>query len=221
MSKKIIRKTTQEYLSIAEIKDDCVILKDGSLTAVLMVSSINFSLKSAEEQDAIIGSYVNFLNSFDFPLQIVIQSRKLNIDPYLQKLLNIEKEQTNDLLRMQIVEYRDYISELVKIGQIMTKKFYIAITYTTAVDHRKSLLTKLGEVFSPAKIVRLKREVFLRRHKELMRRVDNVSSGLNSMSLNTVLLDTQSLIELYYNSYNPSIFKSQPLPDLEKMQIEN
>ncbi len=219
-TKRPIRKTTQEHLSILEIKDDCVVLKDGTLVAVLMVSSINFSLKSAEEQEAIINAYINFLNSFDFPFQVVVQSRKLNIDPYLNDLRKRELEQTNDLLRMQIVEYREYISELVKIGQIMTKKFYIAIPLNPLASEKKSLLSKITDIFSAASIVRLKREIFLKRHKELMHRVNKVMSGLNSMSLNSVLLDTQSLIELYYNLYNPITSMQQPLPDLDQMMIE-
>lgn len=218
-AKKPIRKTTQEYLSIGEIKDDCVVLKDGTLAAVVMVSSINFSLKSAEEQEAIIQSYINFLNSFNFPVQIVIQSRKLNIDPYLEKLKRIEKEQTNDLLRMQIVEYSGYIAELVKIGQIMTKKFYVIIPYNPLADQNKKTVKKFLEIFSTASVVKLKRDVFLRRHKELMHNVNNIISGLNSMGLNSVVLDTQSLIELYYGIYNPGTASRQPI-DLESMQIE-
>ncbi|NCF75089.1 MAG: hypothetical protein GWO87_01200 [Xanthomonadaceae bacterium] len=218
--KKIIRKTTQEYLNISEIKDDCVILKDGTLVSVIMVSSINFSLKSADEQEAIIQAYINFLNSLRFPSQIVIQSRKLNIDPYLRKLKVLNKTQTNDLLKMQIAEYYSYISDLVKIGQIMTKKFYIAIPYSAFQDEKKSFLRKILEIFSSASVVKLKKEVFLRRHKELMRRVDIVIGGLSSMSLNSVVLDTQSLIELYYNIYNPFVSKQQPLPDLQKLRVE-
>ncbi len=220
MSKKPTKKTTQEYLSIAEIKDDCATLKDGTLVAVIMVSSINFSLKSVEEQEAIIQAYINFLNSFNFPLQIVIQSRKLNIDPYLKSLRHIEKEQTNELLRMQTVEYRDYIAELVKIGQIMTKKFYVAVPYNPMADKKKGGWKKFLEIFSPAAVVQLKREVFLKRYKELMHRVDNVVNGLSSMGLNSVFLDTQSLIELYYNIYNPFVSAQQPLVDLSKIRVE-
>lgn len=220
MPKKIIKKTTQEHLNISEITDDCVILKDGTLVAVVMVSSINFSLKSAEEQDAIIQAYVNFLNSFDFPVQIVIQSRKLNIYPYLKNLSKLEKEQQNDLLRMQIVEYRGYISELVKMGQIMTKKFYITIPYNPISKTKKKGIAGFIDVFSTADVVSLKRDVFLKRYKELMHQVDSIMSGVNSMGLNSILLDTQSLIELYYNTYNPSVSEQQPLSDVDKLNVE-
>ncbi len=220
MPKKIIKKTTQQHLSISEITDDCVVLKDGTLVAVVMVSSINFSLKSAEEQEAIIQAYIGFLNSFHFPIQIVIQSRKLNIDPYLKNLNKLEKEQPNDLLRMQIIEYSSYISELVKMGQIMTKKFYVAIPYNPVSKTKKKGFSGFMDVFSTADVVSLKRDVFLKRYKELMHQVDNVMSGVNSMSLNSVLLDTQSLIELYYNIYNPSVSAQQPLADVDKLRIE-
>lgn len=220
MPKKIIKKTTQEHLNISEITDDCVILNDGTLVAVVMVSSINFSLKSAEEQDAIIQAYVNFLNSFDFPVQIVIQSRKLNIYPYLKNLSKLEKEQQNDLLRMQIVEYRGYISELVKMGQIMTKKFYITIPYNPISKTKKKGIAGFIDVFSTAYVVSLKRDVFLKRYKELMHQVDSIMSGVNSMGLNSILLDTQSLIELYYNTYNPSVSEQQPLSDVDKLNVE-
>ncbi|MCK4745046.1 hypothetical protein KAS41_03215 [Candidatus Parcubacteria bacterium] len=219
-AKKTVRKTTQEYLSIAEIKEDCVIRKDGALSAVIMVSSINFALKSAEEQDAIIQGYVNFLNSIDFPLQIVIQSRKLNINPYLEKLRRLQKEQTNDSLRMQTGEYLDYIAELVKMGQIMTKKFYLVISYSVFTEKSKGFTSRLLEAFTPARVVKIKQDLFLKRRKDLMLRVNNVISGLSSMSLNSVLLDTQSLIELYYNIYNPITAPNQPLPNLQELKVE-
>lgn len=213
------QKTTQDNLKIAEIKDDTVVLKDGTIIAVILVSSINFSLKSGEEQEAIIQAYINFLNSFDFPIQIIIQSKKLNIDPYLEKLKKIEKAQTNELLRMQIVEYGSYVAELVKMGQIMTKKFYIVIPHKPGGGGDKKTMRKFLDVFSPGSIVSLKRDVFLRRRKELMHNADNIMSGISSMGLNSVLLDTQSLIEVYYNIYNPTTAPRQPL-NLQKMQIE-
>src|SRR3990167_1154544 len=107
--------STQKYLDISEIKEDTVVMKDGTLRSVLLISSINFALKSESEQNAIIAAYVNFLNTLDFPLQIVIQSRKLNIDGYLEKLKKSEKEQTNELLRMQIHDYREYVEQLMEL----------------------------------------------------------------------------------------------------------
>src|SRR3989344_107141 len=105
LSNKKTSTSTQAYLDIAEIKDNAVILKDGSIRAVLLASSVNFALKSEDEQNAIIQGYISFLNSLDFPLQIVVQSRKLNIDQYLEDLKQKEQSQTNELLRTQISEY--------------------------------------------------------------------------------------------------------------------
>jgi hypothetical protein len=126
-SKKLANKkvsiSTQQYLDIAEIKNDSVALKDGTLRAVLLVSSINFALKSEDEQNASISAYVSFLNALDFPLQIVIQSRKLNIDVYLEQLAQRERMLSNELLRAQISDYREYVKELVELGEIMSKRF--------------------------------------------------------------------------------------------------
>ena len=105
--------STQRYLQIAEIRDDTIIMKDGGLRTVLLVSSINFALKSEDEQNAIISGYVSFLNSLDTPLQILIQSRKLDLDQYLEFLKQSEEQQANDLLKMQMSEYRQYVTELV------------------------------------------------------------------------------------------------------------
>lgn len=212
--------STQQYLDIAEIREDVVILKDGTMRAVLLVSSINFSLKSEDEQNAIISAYVGFLNSLEFPLQIVIQSRMLDIDTYLNGLQKIEREQTNELLRMQTAEYRQYVAELVKIGDIMTKRFYVVVPYDPSSDKQKGWFSRLFEVFSAASDIRLSQKQFDKRKQALTQRVEVVMSQLSSMSLSSVMLDTQSLIELYYNTYNPDTYKTEKLTDVSELQIE-
>jgi len=212
--------STQQYLDIAEIKDDCVILKDGTLRAVILVSSINFALKSEEEQNAIIYGYMNFLNAFEFPLQIVVQSRKLDIDGYLERLKRFEKEQTNELLRVQITGYRQYVAELVEIGEIMSKRFFVVVPYNPATDKRKGFFRRVGELFTPARLIRLREEIFKEYKKELFMRVSHVESLLNGLGLSTVPLDTQSLIELYYNVYNPEVAGYQKLAEIDKLRIE-
>lgn len=199
----------QRYIPIDEIKEDTVIMKDGTLRAVLMVSSINFALKSEDEQNAIIVAYVNFLNTIDFPLQIVIQSRRLNIENYLARLAKVEKEQTNELLRIQIAEYRQYINELIQLGDIMTKRFYIVVPYNPLSDKQKGFFKRFVELFKSATIVRLSQERFTKRRRDLFQRVDHVISSLGSIGLKSVVLDTQSLIELYYNTYNPDLSERQ------------
>lgn len=214
------RPASQTYLPIAEVKDGVVILKDGTLRSVLLTSSINFALKSEDEQNALISSYVSFLNSLDFPLQIVVQSRQLQIKPYLENLTKLEKEQPNELLRAQIADYRAFVSELVDIGQIMTKKFFVVVPYDPASSRKKSFWSRLKEVMRPALSVRLKEERFKKRREDLDQRVRKVMGGLQGMNLEVVQLDTQSLIELYYSSYNPDIAIAEQLQPINELQIE-
>lgn len=211
---------TQRYLDVLEIKDNVVVLKDGSVRAVLLVASVNFDLKSDEEQTAVISSYVQFLNAIDFPLQIVVQSRKLNIDNYLDKLKVIEKQQTNELLRQQTVEYRQYIQELVQLGDIMSKRFYVVVPYSDMSGRPKKFLARLVDSFSPTNIIHLKQKKFEDFRSELLKRVEYVMDGLASAGLKSAILDTQSLIELYYSTYNPETEGQEHLVEIGKIQVE-
>lgn len=215
-----ISRSTQEFLDIAEIKDDTVIMKDGTLRAVILVSSINFSLKSEDEQNAIISSYVRFLNNLDFIFQIVIQSRELNIGAYIEYLEKKEKEQTNKLLKMQTGEYIEYIKELTSIGKIMNKRFYVVVPYNPLSDKRKSFFSSLQEALSPVKSLKLQEKKFQKFKTMLERRLSSVITGLESMGVSTVRLDTQSLIELYYKTYNPDTAKNQELADVRKLRVD-
>lgn len=210
----------QRHLPFAEIKNDTIVMKDGTLRAVLMVSSINFALKNEDEQNAIVSSYVSFLNALDHPLQIVIQSRKLNIKPYIQRLAKQEREQTNELLRAQIADYRSFVSELVELGNIMSKNFFVVVPYDPLSNKKRSFWSRLGEVANPAVTVKLKEERFMQRKRDLDMRVRLVESGLRSMGLEAVRLDTQSIIEIMYSTYNPDIALSEQLPGLDEIQIE-
>ena len=211
---------TQRFLDIAEIHDDVVVMKDGTLRAVLIASSVNFSLKSEDEQEAMIQGYMSFLNSLDEPVQIVVQSRKLNIDDYLNRLKEKEKEIANELLKTQIADYRQFISELVELGEIMQKKFFVVVPYNPASAKRKGFFSRMTEIISPLVSVRLRGERFRQRKKDLMVRVDAVRASLNSMSVTSAMLDTQSLIELYYSSYNPQVAQVQKLEPIEKLRVE-
>jgi hypothetical protein len=213
--------STQRYLKIADIKKDTVIMKDGTLRAVLMVSSINFALKSEDEQQAIIGGYVSFLNNIDFPLQVVVQSRELNIAGYLDSMRKKANEQTNELLKNQTLQYIDYIGQLVSLGKIMNKHFYIVVPYNPLSDKRKGFWQSIVEAFRPIDIINLKEERFIHLKKQLDTRVESISGGLTSMGLNVASLDTQGLIELFYNSYNQETAANQPLDNIEKININN
>ena len=212
--------STQKYLDIAEIKNDCLVLKNGSLRAILLASSINFALKSEEEQKAVIQSYSRFLNTLQFPLQIVIHSRPFNIDPYVNELNILRQNQTNELLRNQTTDYRDFIKELIDLGEIMSRRFYIVVRYSPSGDKKRGFLSKISDILSAAIVVKIKREKFEAYREMLFKRADNVISGLSSMGIKASPLDTQSLIELFYNVYNPAESKNQKLIDLEKLRIE-
>lgn len=212
--------STQEYLDIAEIRDDTVVLKSGTLRGVLLVSSINFALKSEEEQEAVIQGYITFLNSLDFPTQIVVQSRRLNIDNYIAELKQKEHDQTNELLRMQTAEYRRYIQELVSLGEIMAKRFYMIVPYEPAQDQKKGFMYRLTEIFTPATVIKLNEEKFQEYKLALDRRMDTVMSGLLSFGISSAQLDTQSLIELFYNTYNPAVSNNQKLQEVGKLQVD-
>jgi len=224
MSKEIQKKqtlpSTQKFLEIVEIKDNTLIMKDGSIRAVLLASSINFSLKSLEEQQAIINEYINFLNFLDFPLQIVVQSRKLNIDRYIAEVKEKEKEQTNELLRLQTAEYVQYIKELVELGEIMSKKFYLVVPYVPGDSKRENFLTKLTHALSPVTMIRLNQKTFDNYRQQLDSRIAKVVSSLSGMGVTTAQLETAALIELFYNTYNLDIYNQQKLTNLGEVQVE-
>ncbi len=222
MSKRL--PSTQRYLDIAEIRDDVLLMKDSSLRAVLATSSINFGLKSEDEQNAVVQSYVSFLNALDFPLEIVIQSRRLNIDKYLGVLEQIEREQTNDLLRLQIADYRQFIVELISIGQIMSKSFFVTVPYSgegaTALNQPKGFWSRIRDVASPTSVIRLKDDRFQAKRASLIQRVDHVLSGLSAMGLKVQQLNTQQLIEMLYTTYNPDVAEPQHLADVHSLNVE-
>lgn len=220
LAKNKVRVSTQQYLDIFEIKDDVVIMRDGTLRAVLLASSINFSLKSEDEQNAVISSYVSFINNIDFPLQIVIQSRELNIDSYLEFLKKKEKEQINRLLKIHTTEYINYIKELTSLGTIMNKRFFIVVPYNPMSDKRKGFFSLLLEALKPASALKLKEKTFNRYKEMLNRRLEGVYNGIESMGVDLVRLDTQALIELYYQTYNPETAYNQPLNNIEELRVE-
>lgn len=211
--------STQKFLDFSEVRDDTVVMKDGTLRSVILVSSINFSLKSEDEQNATIAAYVSFLNSIEFPLQIVIQSRRLNIDRYLELLTAQERDQANELLRSQIIDYREFIKELVVLSDIMSKKFYVVVPYIPGKVETQNFVSRVTAVLSPATTLTLKEDKF-KHYKELLdKRVEHVMAGLAGMGLNSVRMDTQSLIELYYITYNPESATQEKLSNVEEMRI--
>lgn len=212
--------STQKYVNVEEIKNDLVVLKNKSLRAVFLVSSINFDLKSSDEQEAIIGGYQNFINSLDFPIQIMISSRKLDINPYLELLEKKRKTQTNELLRLQISEYSNFIKELTDVSQIMTKRFYLVVPFYPIENLENGFLDRIMSFFNPKQQIEESVEIFETYKNQLWQRVDQVSSGLTSLGVRATVLNTEELIELLYSSYNPSVYSSSTIKDLDAMDFE-
>lgn len=223
-SKKITSQTstsaTQKYLDVAEVKEDTIVLKNGAMRAVLAVSAINFELKSTDEQEAIVNQYQNFLNSVDFPLQILISSRKLNMENYLEFLTEHEKQQPNELLRLQISEYRNFIDQLVSQSNIMDKNFYIIVPFSPIENENKSFFSNIGSLINPRRNILEKRENFETYKSQLFQRVDHITAALSGIGLRIVPLKTQEIIELLFNAYNPSVYNAVGLADSSKLEIK-
>lgn len=214
-------KAAQSFVDIAEIKDGVVVLKNGALRAVLMVSSINFDLKSTQEQEAIVANYQNFLNSLDFPIQIVISSRKININPYLAMLEVKEKEQPNELLRFQIAEYRNFVKQMVDASNIMTKSFFIVVPFALTESQKQGFIDRIRTALNPKQVMLEKKMEFESYKSQLFQRVDHVIAGLANTGVRMTPLSTEELIELYYNAYNPGVIENTEIINAEELNINN
>ena len=220
LAKQTASSATQQYVDVAEVKEDVIILKNGSMRAVLAVSAINFELKATDEQEAIINQYQNFLNSVDFPLQILISSRKLNIDSYLDFLTIREKQQKTELMRMQISEYKNFVNQLVSMSDIMDKVFYLVVPFSPIENQEKNFFTNFSHILNPKKNILEKRENFETHKSQLYQRVDHLIAGLSGLGLRIAPLKTPELIELLFNSYNPTIFDTKGYIDTEKLELK-
>lgn len=191
---------SQNFIEIEDIKEDIVVLKGGQIRAILMCSSINFDLKSQDEQKAIIFQFQNFLNGLDFPFQFLIHSRKLSVDNYLKTLEDMEKEQTLELLKIQTREYMEFIKSFVEMQNIMTKIFYVIIPYGGGLEEQEGFFSKL---FGSKKNESAKKEDFSQKKQQLWQRVDNTLVGLKSFGIKAIPLKNEELIELFFKLYNP------------------
>lgn len=211
--------STQRYVDVEEVRDGVIVLKNGALRAILLVSSLNFDLKSAEEQDAIISQYQNFLNSLDFPVQVLIHSRRFNIEPYLQMLREKESEQTNELLRLQISEYQHFIKNLTEVSDIMSKYFYVVVPFAAVEDKHSGFFDRIGNMLNPKQAIRERRELFETYKNQLWQRVDHVSIGLSGTGVKVAPLNTEEIIELLYNTYNPSLFAATLTRNIKDIEL--
>ncbi len=202
--------STQQFVDVERIRDGVVELKNGSLRSVVMVGGINFELKSEEEQNGIISAYQNFLNALDFSIQIVIHSRKLNIDHYLEKMNQVRDREENELLRNQVAEYIEFVRGFVKENEIMAKNFFVVVPYDgggiAELKQGFSRFLPFGKKKNEAKE---KQETFEQKVMQLRQRVDETVSGLERIGLRAIALNDDELVELYYNLYNPETVEKE------------
>jgi hypothetical protein len=196
--------STQSFVPIKEVRDGIVLLKDGGMRSILLASSLNFSLKSEEERNAILFQFQDFLNSLDFSVEIVIQSRKLDIRPYIALLEEQEKKQLNDLMRIQTAEYIEFIRSFAENTNIMTKNFFIVVPYSGAIlssGQASGIRNMLSSNKStPAE---LSDSAFEENRTQLEQRVASVEQGLIRTGIRVARLGTEEVIELFYKAFNP------------------
>ena len=190
---------TQQILEIEQIKEGIIILKNKTLRGLLMVSSLNFALKSEEDQEAILFQYQQFLNSLDFFCQTVVQSRKLNITGYLEKLKGLEEKQENELLKNQTASYRQFVEGLIQGQTIMAKTFFVVVPFASG---ESQAITK-GGLFRKPSLPNMTEEEFQRCKQQLWQRMEFVALGLRRCGLRAVPLNTLELIELFWGTHHP------------------
>ncbi len=212
--------STQNSLLLSEVRDNLVIMADGTFRAVIACKSINFDLMSTREREGVEYSYQNFLNSLNYPIQILIRSQRVDIGPYLDRLVTIRRSQDNMLLGVLMDDYINFIDALAQDANIMDKSFFIAVPYypqgdvANIVEQSKGFF---GKVFAKQKniITKIDTATYEKAKTEIKNRVDNVTAGLFQVGVQAVQLNTKELGELYYNVYNPDTAVREPLGDFE------
>ena len=220
--KKTALTSTQRFLPIAEIRSDTVLLKNGGLRAVLQVEALNFNLKSQTEQQGIIAGYEGLVNTLSFPLQIVVRSSKMNIDPYLAHLRTLGDAQKNPLLKTQTFAYVNFVERLIDVADIMQKRFFVVVPLDQSVRHRTMLEQFFGWISpddSSVKAAQRARD-FAAGSRSLKDRVNLVQAGLENVGLLSKRLTTHELIELYYQIYNPNTSQEQKVPGDEQLKMD-
>lgn len=191
---------TQSFVPIQEVRDGIAVLKDGSMRAVVMASSVNFALKSLDEQQAILQQFQTFLNTLDFSIQIYVQSRELDIKPYLELLSAREPEQDNDLMKVQLREYMGFVEHFIEEVDIMTKNFFVVVPYSAAKINVKGAAALFGNKKSTAANTPSR---FEEDRMQIEQRIGVVEQGLSRVGVRTVVLGTDEVVELFYHVFNP------------------
>ncbi|PIP55664.1 MAG: hypothetical protein CO183_00330 [Candidatus Zambryskibacteria bacterium CG_4_9_14_3_um_filter_42_9] len=204
-----ITNATQSFVPIKEVRDGVVLLNDGGMRAIILCSSINFALKSADEKQAILLQFQDFLNSLDFSIEMVLQSRKLDIRPYIALLEQQGKAQTNNLMKIQVREYIEFIKNFTENTNIMTKHFFIVVPYSPAIlntSQGSDMLSRLGSRFGLAtkeKKLVAEETNFEENRSQLEERLSVVEQGLVRTGIRVARLGTEEVIELFYKAFNP------------------
>ena len=214
--------TAQNTLQIAEVRENMVIMRDGSFRAVVACKSINFDLMSSREREGVEYSYQNFLNSLYFPAQIFIRSQRVDIGPYIERLVTMRRNQDNMLLGVLMDDYINFIDVLSQEANIMDKSFFIVVPYYPGgdlSDLRDQAKGFFGKLFAKQsnETIKIDEASYAKAKDEIKNRVDAVMSGLFQMGVKSVQLNTKELGELYYNIYNPDTAVREPLGDFDNV----
>lgn len=219
MAKKTPKSSsTLSFVEVSEVREDVMVLREGQMRAVLAISSANFALKSQQEQDIIIGTFQGLLNSLEFPIQILVQSRKLDLSRYIESLKEKEVNQQNDLLRVQMMEYIEYLEHMVDAVNIMSKNFFVIVGFEP-ITLKEGIFGSFFRALNPTRVIRQKQEEFIKNRGLLMQRVEQTASKFGSLGLKVSMLNTEQLIVLLYNSYNPDVADSIRLRDVASIDI--
>jgi len=204
--------STQSFIGLKNVDGDIVTLKDGGLRQVVLVSGVNLDLQSEEERGAVLELYQRFLNSLDFPVQILVHSRKFNIAKYISHVEEREKIETNELLKNQIFEYKHFIADFVKENDIMTKIFLVVVPFNPVhLVPQSGFLSRLFKRKTSASATSVNDQESQINIRQLRQRTDQVIDGLQSVGLRAVVLESEELLELYYNFYNPEMVEKERL----------
>lgn len=214
--------STQSSLLIAELRDSMAIMNDGSFRGIIACKSINFDLMSEREREGVEFSYQSFLNSLYFPLQIFIRSQRVDIGPYIDRLVKLRRSQDNMLLGVLMDDYLDFIAALADESNIMDKGFFIVVPYYpagdigSAVNSSRNLLASLFATQQKS-TVKVDTQTYQKATDEITNRIEVVTSGLFQIGIESTRLDTKEIGELFYNVYNPDTAVREPIGDFEKM----
>lgn len=217
-----VEASTQTHLKIAEIKDNSIVLKDGSVRAVLTVSSVNFELLSEQEQNSIILSYQSFLNALDFPIQIMIRSRRLDIEGYLTRMTEIANNQSESRLKQQTYDYIDFVASFVEYSDIMEKDFYVVIPHEPDRSKGINFFQKFMQRLNPSDSgleYKIRQQEFSALRKTLNQRTNAVVSALSGAGLYVKRLNTHELIQMLYEVHNPINSQGQKVENLLQLNL--